>query len=66
MEHFSLTIKNKMAHLDIGVLSDKNCPPPHLRDLYIIKNIVGPRQMEQIRQLKMEEGPVRIVWEQSQ
>ena len=55
-----------MAHLDICVLSDKNCPPPHLRDLYIIKNIVGPRQMEQIRQLKMEEGPVRIVWEQSQ
>ena len=56
-----------MAHLDICVLSDKNCPSPlHLRDLYIIKNIVGPRQMEQIRQLKTKDGPVRIVWEQSQ
>ena len=41
-------------------------PPAHLRDLYIIKNMVGPRQIEQIRQLQMKDGPVRIVQKQSQ
>lgn len=36
--------RNKMAHLDICVLSDKNCTfAPQLSNLYPIKDIVVPR-----------------------